>query len=51
MLTFHNLSRENKEIIINILKEDKRKKIIISHEEISIPGQKILVTNRGFNYE
>ncbi len=47
----NNLSQKNKKILIELLKSDKRNKIIISHEDIDLKAKFINIKNRGLYYE
>ncbi len=47
----NNLSKENKKVLIDLLKEDKRNKIIISHEEIILKSKSIMIRHKGLYYE
>lgn len=47
---FNNLSSNNKQVLINLLKNECRKIIIISHEElIGLDAEVVRIEGRGFN--
>lgn len=47
---FNNLSSKNKQVLINLLKNESRKIIVISHEElVGLDAEVVRIEGRGFN--